>query len=181
LVENAPDAEVNEGSFRALFAQHRTRSDRFGADIMIAYRIETAPDDNGTVLVTCPAFPEVTTFGPDDREKLASIALKAIEEAIAARISDGDPLPREATTAERKRDAGLYAKLPLLTALKVQLYNALREAGISRAELARRLGWHREQVDRLFRLDHASRVDQIEAAFKELHRDIDIRVLHEMA
>jgi antitoxin HicB len=148
---------------------------------MIAYRIETTPDDNDTLLVTCPAFPEVTTFGPNDPEKLTSIALKAIEEAIAARISDGDPLPREATSAERKRSKGLYVKLPLLSALKVQLYGAVREADISRAELARRLGWHREQVDRLFRLDHASRVDQIEAAFKELHRDIDVRVLHEVA
>jgi hypothetical protein len=27
----------------------------------------------------------------------------------------------------------------------------------------RRLGWNRESVDRLFRLDHASRLDQIEA------------------
>jgi antitoxin HicB len=148
---------------------------------MIAYRIETTPDDNDTLLVTCPAFPEITTFGPNDPEKLPSIALKAIEEAIAARISDGNLLPREATSAERKRSKGLYVKLPLLSALKVQLYGAVREADISRAELARRLGWHREQVDRLFRLDHASRVDQIEAAFKELHRDIDVRVLHEVA
>jgi len=148
---------------------------------MIAYRIETTPDDNDTLLVTCPAFPEVTTFAPNDPEQLISIALKAIEEAIAARISDGDPLPREATAAERKRHKGGYVKLPLLTALKVQLYDALRGAGISRAELARRLGWHREQVDRLFRLDHASRVDQIEAAFKQLHRNIDVRVMHEVA
>jgi antitoxin HicB len=148
---------------------------------MITYRIETTPDDNDTLLVTCPSFPEVTTFAPNDSEQLTAIALKAIEEAIAARISDGDPLPRAATAVERKRHKGLYVKLPLLTALKVQLYDAIREAGISRAELARRLGWHREQVDRLFRLDHASRVDQIEAAFKELHRDIDVRVMHEVA
>jgi antitoxin HicB len=148
---------------------------------MITYRIETTHDDNDTLLVTCPSFPEVTTFAPNDSEQLTAIALKAIEEAIAARISDGDPLPRAATAVERKRHKGLYVKLPLLTALKVQLYDAIREAGISRAELARRLGWHREQVDRLFRLDHASRVDQIEAAFKELHRDIDVRVMHEVA
>lgn len=148
---------------------------------MITYRLETTPDDNGTLLVTCPAFPEVTTFGPRDPKELFSIALAAIEEAIATRISDGDPLPRPATAAERKRHKGPYVKLPLLTALKMQLYTAVREAGISRAELARRLGWHREQVDRLFRLDHASRVDQIEAAFKKLHRDVDVRVLPEVA
>jgi antitoxin HicB len=148
---------------------------------MIAYRIEITADDNDTLLVTCPAFPEVTTFGPNDPEQLIPIALKAIEEAIAARISDGDPLPRAATAVERKRHKGLYVKLPLLIALKVELYDAVRETGISRAELARHLGWHREQVDRLFRLDHASRVDQIEAAFKKLHRDIDVRVLHDAA
>jgi antitoxin HicB len=49
---------------------------------------------------------------------------------------------------------------------------------MNRAELARRLDWHRESVDRLFRLDHASRVDQIEAAFKVLQQDVDVRVTH---
>jgi len=29
------------------------------------------------------------------------------------------------------------------------------------AELSRRLGWKRESVDRLFRLDHASRLEQL--------------------
>ena len=51
-------------------------------------------------------------------------------------------------------------ELPLLTTLKVGLY-ALPRRGIRRAELARRLGWHREQVDRLFRLDHKSRLSRL--------------------
>jgi antitoxin HicB len=67
-------------------------------------------------------------------------------------------------------------KLPILIALKVQLYIMLRESGITRAELSRRLGWHREQVDRLFRLDHASRLDRLEAAFKALHRELDVEI-----
>ena len=57
-----------------------------------------------------------------------------------------------------------------MTSLKASLYRALRESGITRAELMRRLGWNRESVDRLFRLDHASRLDQIEAALKALGR-----------
>jgi antitoxin HicB len=141
--------------------------------MVMVYLLKTAPDDNGTQLVTCPAFPEVTTFVSRGG---GAHALAAIEEAIAARIADGDPLPRPATDAQRKRHKGLAVKLPLLTSLKAQLYMATREAGVTRAELARRLGWHREQVDRLFRLDHASRVDQIEAAFEKLHRNVDVRV-----
>ena len=67
--------------------------------------------------------------------------------------------------------------LPLLTMLKVNLYIALQREGVSRAELGRRLGWHREQVDRLFRLEHASRLDQIEEAFRALDRNITVSVL----
>jgi antitoxin HicB len=143
---------------------------------MITYLIETTPDDNGTLLVTCPTFPEVTTFADREPRQVLHHALAAIEEAIAARISEGDELPRPATDAERKRHKGLWVKLPLLTTLKAELYEAMRAAGMTRAELARQLGWHREQVDRLFRLDHGSRIDQIEAAFEILHRDIDLRV-----
>jgi antitoxin HicB len=143
---------------------------------MIVYLIKTTPDDNGTLLVTCPAFPEVTTFADPAPHQAALHAVAAIEEAIAARISEGEPLPRPATAAARKRHKGPWVSLPLLTALKAQLYTAMQETGVTRAALARALGWHREQVDRLFRLDHASRLDQIEAAFKQLHRDIDVRV-----
>jgi antitoxin HicB len=41
-------------------------------------------------------------------------------------------------------------------------------AGITRAELARRLDMHRPQVDRLFDIDHASTVGQLEQACKQL-------------
>jgi antitoxin HicB len=40
----------------------------------------------------------------------------------------------------------------------------------------RRLGWNRESVDHLFRLDHASRLDQLEAAFKALGRSVDVSI-----
>ena len=143
---------------------------------MLAYGINVVPDDNGTFLVTCPAFPEVTTFS-DTVDEARQASLGAIEEAIAARISYGEPLSPPVPHAENVPavDSPLV-KLPILIALKVQLYIMLRESGITRAELSRRLGWHREQVDRLFRLDHASRLDRLEAAFKALHRELDVEI-----
>ncbi len=144
------------------------------------YLVQTEPDDNGTVMVTCPAFPEVTTFaecGPDMKAHVWRNGLGAIEEAIAARISDGEDVPQPATAAQIKKHKGVWVKLPLMTSLKVQLYNALRESEVAtRAELARRMNKPREQIDRLFRLDHHSRTDQIESAFKALHKDVDIRI-----
>jgi antitoxin HicB len=52
----------------------------------------------------------------------------------------------------------------------------MTEQGIKKAELARRLGWHLPQVDRLFDLRHASKLEQIEAAAAALGRHIEVRV-----
>ncbi len=144
------------------------------------YLIDLALDDNGTFLIGSATFPELTSFA-GTKAKAAVQGVRALEEAIAARINDGDHIPSPASAAELKRFQArrgnrLALKLPLLTTLKVGLYNALQRKGITRAELARRLGWHREQVDRLFRLDHKSRLEQIEAAFAALDQDVEVRV-----
>lgn len=137
--------------------------------MMLGYRIKIEPDDNGTLLVTCPALPEVTTFGDDEADAMRR-AVGAIEEAIAARMADGEDVPGGHQRGPR------LVRLPALTVLKVELYRQLREAGITRAELARRLGWKRELVDRLFRLDHASRLQQLEAAFGALGQAVSVSV-----
>ncbi|MGO4884917.1 MAG: helix-turn-helix domain-containing protein [Bryobacteraceae bacterium] len=51
----------------------------------------------------------------------------------------------------------------------------MREESISKSDLARRLGWHVPQVDRLLNLTHASRLDHIEAAFQAVNRTLSIR------
>lgn len=127
---------------------------------MLAYQIELTPDDNDSFLVACPALPEVTTFA-GDVDEAAVVACEAIEEALAGRIARGEVIPEG--DAE---EGGVI--LPLLTELKVELYRACQAQGVIRAELARRLDWNRESVDRLFRLDHASRLQQVEAAFRAI-------------
>jgi antitoxin HicB len=125
------------------------------------YRIELEADDNDTFLVTCPAFPGVVTFGTDDADCIRH-GRDAIEEWIAGEIADGDDIPLDDGHLVKGRT--LDVELPALTALKVGLYRGLRAAGVTRAELARRLDWNRTSVDRLFHLDHASKLEQIEAA-----------------
>lgn len=136
---------------------------------MLAYRIELTPDDNDTLLVTCPDLPIVVTFGATPEDAMRH-AVGAIEEALASMIDDGEDIPAP-TDGE-----GPWVELPTLTALKLNLYWSLQQSGITRAELARRLGAHRESVDRLFRLDHASKLDQMDAAFAALGRGIDIQI-----
>lgn len=137
---------------------------------MLSYRIELTPDDNGTFLITCPQLPIVATFGETEEDAKAH-AVDAIETALASMIDDGEDIPRP------DFEPGTRVRLPLLTALKVNLYWALRDSGLTRAHLARVLGWQRESVDRLFRLDHRSRPEQIEAAFRALGSFVAVSIV----
>lgn len=126
---------------------------------MLAYPIELEEDD-GAFLVTSPDFPELTTFG-DDREEAIARAADALEEAIAARIHDRDDIPAPS-------QGNTCATLPPLAAARVLLYQGMREQGIGKAELARRLGWHLPQVDRVLDVEHHSRLDQMDAALSAI-------------
>src|SRR5439155_17280617 len=99
------------------------------------YPIVLEPDGNGTLLVTCPDLPEVTTWGEDEEDALRHAA-DAIEEALAARMAHREPIPepsREQITARGMPTR--VPSLPPLTDAKVALYRAAHSAGISKAEL----------------------------------------------
>ena len=132
---------------------------------MLAFPI-TLEDDDGTVLATSPDFPELTTFG-DDREEAIARAVHALEEAIAARIHDRKDIPPPS-------QGQTYAILPTLTSVKMMLYQGMRDQGIGKAELARRLGWHMPQVDRVLDLQHRSRLDQMDAALGAIGRQLHV-------
>ncbi len=133
---------------------------------MLRYPVVLEKDDE-SVLVTSLDFPELTTYGMDREEAIAR-AVDALEEAIASRIHDGRDVP----LPSRGRDA---AALPTLTAVKVMLYRGMREQGIGKAELARRLGWHLPQVDRVLDVQHNSRMDQMDAAMGAIGRALYVR------
>ena len=132
---------------------------------MLAYPIMLEVDD-GAVLATSPDFPELTTFG-DDQEEAVNRAVEALEEAIAARIHDRRDIPRPSRGAA-------YAILPTLTSVKVMLYQGMRDQGITKAELARRLGWHLPQVDRVLDVQHRSWLDQIDAALGAIGQQLQV-------
>jgi len=134
------------------------------------YPIKLVPDDNRTVLVTAPDFPEVITFG-DNREDALVRAVDAIETALMGRFSEREDIPRPGKTGKD------FAVLPALTAAKLSLYWAMREDRVGKAALARKLGWHLPQIDRLLDLNHASRLDAIEAALAALGRTLEIKVM----
>ena len=138
-------------------------------DMAHSYRIVLTADDNGTIMVTCPDLPEVTTFGEDKADALLR-AVDAIEEALAARMAKREAIPAPSAGKGRR------VTLPALTVLKIELYRAALREGVRKAGMARRLHLHAPQIDRLFDLRHGSRLDQMEAAFHALGRSIEFAI-----
>jgi len=134
------------------------------------YPVVLDPDDNDTLLVTCPDLPELTTWG-EDREDALHRAADAMEEALAARIAHRDDIPEPSGAQGRP-----VPRLPPLTVAKVALYRALLASGMTKAELGRRLGWHAPQIDRLFDLRHRSKIEQIDQAFQVLGKRLVVSV-----
>lgn len=134
---------------------------------MFDYPVILTPDQ-GAILVTFPDVPEAITFGATIDEALLH-AVDALETGLSFYVDARKPLP----------EASVRPELPtvrpsVLEGVKLALYREMTLQGIRKADLARRLGWKAPQVDRLFDLSHASRLDQLEAAAKALGRHINL-------
>ena len=138
---------------------------------MIRYRVKLTPDDNDTFLVTSPDFPDVITFG-ETREKALHYAVGAFREIIAARIHYKEPIP-EPSRIRAKDD---FITLPLQTEMKIRLYQSLNESGIKKADLARKLNLHRQEIDRLLDSKQATSIGKLEAAFAALGKTLTMQV-----
>jgi antitoxin HicB len=136
---------------------------------VLRYSVKLSKDTNETILVDVPDIPEAHTFG-EDREEALLRAPDAIESALMCYID----LRREIPIPRARK--GPFVTLPALTEAKLGLYTAMRDARIGKAELARRLSCHLPQVDRLIDLRHASRLDQLEAAFRALGKQLSIQI-----
>lgn len=137
---------------------------------MFDYSVTLTPDGD-TVLVTFKDVPEAITFGVNKDEALLH-AIDALETGLSFYVDARKQLP----VASKPKRGQKAVRPSALESAKLGVYQAMTEQGIRKAELARRLGWHTPQVDRLFDLRHASRLDQIEAAARVLGRQLEVRV-----
>jgi antitoxin HicB len=128
-------------------------------------------DDNGTLLVSFVDIPEAHTFA-DDEDEIAARATDCVLTALEGYMKDRRPIPPPSP-----EPAGRAVLLPSLAVAKIELYEAMRNAGVRKAELARRLQWHMPQVDRLLSLRHGSRLEHLEAALTALDHRLEMRVV----
>ena len=138
---------------------------------MWSYPVTIEPDDNGVLLVSFVDIPEAHTFA-DDEDEIATRATDCALTALEGYMKDRRPIPTPSRAL-----TGRAVELPPLAVAKIELYEAMRNAGVRKAELARRLRWHMPQVDRLLSLRHGSRLERLEAALTVLGHHLELRVV----
>jgi len=110
-----------------------------------------SPDpEKGGFVVTFPDFSWGVTQG-DSAQEAMEMAADLLHILIADRIEKQEALPRI-----QKRRGARYrlVRLPALEAAKALLYSEWLRSGIRKAELARRMGIPKSNIDRLFDLRH---------------------------
>lgn len=128
-----------------------------------AYPASLKTYPNGQVGIFFADVPEAITMGATRAEALDN-ATDALVVALSGYLDDNRALP----DAGRAKQGQPIVCLPPRVAIKMSIHAALRESGITQAELGVRLGVDGKQVRRILDLDHESKLSQLEAALAAL-------------
>jgi antitoxin HicB len=126
-------------------------------------------DESGRYVVSFPDFPHAHTDGKDVREA-AEEAIDCLGSVIAELIANGAPIPRPSTVRGRS------VPVPLWIAGKLALYLAMREQGVNKSELARRLGVRETVVRRMLDPGHETKSEKLQAALEILGKRVVVAV-----
>ncbi len=137
---------------------------------MYQYPLELHEESTG-VWLSCLDVPEMNASGDTLDEALAE-ALDGMESALSLYVEQRRKIPPASVPQARNP----VLRLPALTVAKIMLWNALLDEGMSRAELARRLGCSRQVVDRLVDFLHSSKIEQVERALAVLGLHLSLTV-----
>lgn len=139
--------------------------------MLIAYPFQIEANGLGGLIGQFPDVPEAITEA-DTMPELLHWAQDALIVALTGYLDHRHDIPRP---SKPKRGQHVVP-LPPLVALKLSIYQAMRDQGLTQSELAKRLGCDSRQVRRLLDLDHQSRLDQLSEALKALGKRLVIDV-----
>ncbi len=119
--------------------------------------------DRGTVMALFPDVPEAMTVGKNIDNALLW-AQDALIVALGAYIAEHRDIPMP---SRPKKGRGTVP-LPLKVAMKLAIYQAMRDQGVLQRELGRALGISDRQVRRILDLDHNTVLEHLEQALMHL-------------
>jgi antitoxin HicB len=130
-------------------------------------------DEDGQFIVSFRDVPEALTSGETLEEALAE-AVDCLVVALDGYVDKRKPRPLPRPS--RSHPGEHAVSVPPLIAAKLGLHDAMRDAGLTPAALAERLGLSEAAARRLLDLGHHSRIEDVQAALATLGRRIEITV-----
>ena len=124
------------------------------------------------VVVSFRELPECLTSGEDRAEALEE-AQDALEEAIAGRIDDGEPIPHPSEPLPGEHPI----ILPTDMAAKAALVLAFRESGLSQVAFAAKLGKDEKTVRRMLDARHGTSATRINKALRLLGKELVVELV----
>ena len=125
--------------------------------------------EEGGYIITCRDLPQLVTQGEDERDALAQAA-DAMDEVFATYMIEGLDFPEP----DAARSDEYLVSPPAETMAKAALYVAMREAGISKVQLAKQLGVDEKEVRRLLDPHYGSKLPRIAEAIQFLGKRLVI-------
>lgn len=137
------------------------------------YRALFEPGDRrGNVVVTFPDVPEVVTQGRGKADAQAS-AEEALGLALLSYPARGLPLPKARASGKKLVSVAVAPDV----AAKLAVLESFVAAGISKSELARRIGKDEKEVRRILDPKHATKLPALTAALRALGKRLVVGVM----
>jgi antitoxin HicB len=137
---------------------------------MYAYRAVFEPGDRrGVVVATFPDVPEAITEGRGEANARV-MAADALGLALLAYVRAGRPLPAPS------KGKGLSISVAADVAAKLAVLSAFGDSGMSKRELARRLGKDEKEVRRILDPMHPTKLGPLSAALEALGQRLVVGV-----
>jgi antitoxin HicB len=138
----------------------------------IVYPAKFEADENGRVMVTFRGLPEAATDGAD-LDEARTEAVDLLNSALMFRMKYREDIP---TPSKARKGEELVAP-EAAVAMKVALYFAMRQHGLTAADLSRRLGVDYREAQRILNPYHGTKTARMSEAIEAAggHAVIDLQ------
>lgn len=127
----------------------------------IAYPARFEADEDGRILVTFRDLPEAATDGAD-MDEARDEAADLLNATLMFRMKYREEIP----APSRKRKGEALVVPDAAVAMKIALYIAMHEQGVTAAELTRRLGIDNREAQRILNPHHATKTERMSRAIE---------------
>ncbi|MBR3424914.1 MAG: type II toxin-antitoxin system HicB family antitoxin [Neisseriaceae bacterium] len=133
------------------------------------YPATFTPAPEGGFVVTFRDIPEAITQG-DDKTDAIIMAEDVLLSSMDFYFEDQRPVPMPSEPL----DGEVLIELPTSVFAKVLLLNEMLAQNVSNAELARRMSIKPQEVTRIVKLSHTTKIDTIATALRQLGKNLNL-------